>query len=282
MKNKITFILKSLFVLFLCIVIVYIYLAHQRRTNYQKIIEQQVKPYKEKIENNPADMNAWNKLGRTYYSYGKHKEAIRIYKEAIQVNPENFKAYLNLSGVYERLGKNKEQLKIIDKAISIDSEREEAWIFKGFSLQHLERYEEAITAFKQGINLNPNNPKLMIPLLQMGQCYDKLGNYQEAKKAFNESIKNSQKALHRSPDNVLTYLNMGECFIGLKDYEKAAKAFKEVISTNPNWVRAHYGLGISQLFLHNKKAAMQEYNFLKTHDKKLARKLFSKIQDLQN
>jgi clan AA aspartic protease (TIGR02281 family) len=49
------------------------------------------------------------------------------------------------------------------------------------------------------------------------------------------------------------------------------------LNINPNLAEAHYNLGITYLALHNKRAAIKEYEILKTLNEKLAGLLFERI-----
>jgi tetratricopeptide (TPR) repeat protein len=60
-------------------------------------------------------------------------------------------------------------------------------------------------------------------------------------------------------------------------YKEASGAFKQVVRIKPDHAEAHFFLGLSYLFFHDRVSALEEYKILKTLDPKLANELFNLI-----
>jgi tetratricopeptide (TPR) repeat protein len=61
-----------------------------------------------------------------------------------------------------------------------------------------------------------------------------------------------------------------------KRYPDAAASFKEAIKLKPDYGEAHFNLALTYVALGNRKAALDQYNKLKTVDPKLAEDFFQR------
>ena len=59
--------------------------------------------------------------------------------------------------------------------------------------------------------------------------------------------------------------------------EEAIEFFKQAIRLNPNYVDAHFMLGLAYLLLNDRGSALEQYKILKSLDTELANELFNKI-----
>jgi len=63
----------------------------------------------------------------------------------------------------------------------------------------------------------------------------------------------------------------------LEDYEKAIEAFKQAIRIQPDYIYAHYNLGMVFLVQGDRNSALDEYKILKDLDQDIADRLFDLI-----
>jgi len=68
----------------------------------------------------------------------------------------------------------------------------------------------------------------------------------------------------------VTYNNLGR-------YSEAIEAHKQAIRIEPDYAKAHFGLGLTYLRTRDEDLALEEYRILKDLDKGLANKLFGVI-----
>jgi tetratricopeptide (TPR) repeat protein len=80
------------------------------------------------------------------------------------------------------------------------------------------------------------SPKIVRPYNNIGEAYDKLGNYTSAISEF-------KAALSLNPNYVFALSNLGNVYGKLKNYPESAKYFRKAISIKPNYAPANYNLG---------------------------------------
>ena len=189
----------------------------------------------------------------------------KIIKNLESLNSKkNFSAILTL---VENLEKNIQELPQI-------------LIFSGWANLNLNKIEEAIDLFEQGLQQDPNNPDL---LTNCGKAY-------YAKKDFNKSISLLEQSLNVNSNNVDTiihlsralfesgklknsfklleiainanlknphyYFEISNNFFKIKDYNLAIKFYKKTIELNPKFPNAHLNLGINYQLINEHKQAI--------------------------
>jgi len=147
---------------------------------------------KERVRNNPDDVEAHYWLGFNYFMVGKYKEAIESYKQAIRINPDYVDAHRSIGLAYALLGSNATQFKY------------KSLLFK-----------EAIESYKHAIRIDPD-PK---DAVSIGSCYGELGMYQEG-------IESYKQAIRIDPDYALAYYGLGHAYLGLNDRGSAMEQYK--------------------------------------------------------
>jgi tetratricopeptide (TPR) repeat protein len=138
----------------------------------------------------------------------------------------------------------------------------------------LERYPEAIEAFRTNIKLRPN----AISYHFLGNSYLYSNEYEKALTAYDD-------ALRAEPDYFRVYVYMGHAFSHLKRWPDAIDAYRKAIKANPDETEARLGLGYVELRSGNKKAALEQYEILRVQNPEWAEALFremEKKQDVEN
>ena len=79
--------------------------------------------------------------------------------------------------------------------------------------------------------------------------------------------------------NFEVHNNLGIAYGVLGKYKEATEAFKQAIRINPDDTDARLSLGIAYLSLNDRGSAVEQYKILKSLDPKLAKKLFSVINN---
>lgn len=99
---------------------------------------------------------------------------------------------------------------------------------KGIVNQNLQNYQEAIMAFSQAQQYDPNNVEV---LTEMAESLSTIGNYHDAINYF-------QKVVQLKPSNLTLAAKLGRSYINLKQYKKAYNIFSGIYerdSTNIYW-----------------------------------------------
>ena len=117
----------------------------------------------------------------------EHQKAIDLFKQALEINPDFEESYLQLGIAYRNVGSHDLALKALQSLLERNPGNGPALFFQGLSLQDLERYQESIVYFEQAGSLDANLHQAA--LFNIGRAHFELGNNEEAKAKFNETIK---------------------------------------------------------------------------------------------
>lgn len=79
-------------------------------------------------------------------------------------------------------------------------------------------------------------PKIVRPYNNLGEAYDKLGNYSSAIDEF-------KAALSLNPNYVFALSNLGNIYGKLKNFQESVKYFQKAIAIKPDYAPANYNLG---------------------------------------
>ena len=143
------------------------------------------------------------------------------------------------------------------------------WLEKGLALMESGKYQDAIEAYSEAIELNPNYVKAYN---NRGVAYRNLGEYQQAMRdygraieidpnyveAYNnrgiayaklgdyrQAIRDYDRAIELNPENALVYCNRGIAYDKLGDYRQSIRDYDKTIELDPKFALAYYNRGIS-------------------------------------
>lgn len=88
-------------------------------------------------------------------------EAIKFYSEAIEKDPSNHILFSNRSAAYAKTSDYSQALKDAEQTISLKSDWPKGYSRKGAALELLDRFDEAIVTYNEGLKIDPNNQQLM-------------------------------------------------------------------------------------------------------------------------
>lgn len=90
--------------------------------------------------------------GNAALSEDRFEDAIAAYTEAIALDDQNHVLYSNRSAAYAKLLKYEEALKDAEKTVEVNPTWPKGYSRKGAALTGLQQFEEALTAYDEGIN----------------------------------------------------------------------------------------------------------------------------------
>jgi tetratricopeptide (TPR) repeat protein len=111
---------------------------------------------------------------------------IAEYKERLKQNPGDVEALVGLGRAYVDLERLDTALQAYHKAVAADSSYFHAHHELGITLRKLDRYDEALGVLKTAITLNPESAQAHNSL---GLVYYKSGSRQEALETFQEALR---------------------------------------------------------------------------------------------
>lgn len=107
------------------------------------------------------------------------------------------------------------------------------WYLKGNEFSQKGQYEQAVEAYHQAIQINPDATG---PFYNLGLAYKHLGQYERASAAF-------ESALRLEPDNMNIRLNLGNVYNRMERWEMAIAHLNRVVHRTEGNAEAHGNLG---------------------------------------
>lgn len=145
------------------------------------------------------------------------------YKTMADIRAGDVRAYLNR---YNQLGGEWIYFEGADPPTTVSG-----WNSMGVALYERGRYEEALQAFDEAIQLNPD---LAVVWHNNGTAFRNLGRYEEALQAFDEAIR-------LDPEYVDAWTMRGLTLADLSNYDEAIQSYDEAIRLDPKHSGAWYG-----------------------------------------
>jgi tetratricopeptide (TPR) repeat protein len=180
----------------------------------------------------------------------KHNNTVVLLKD-LMLHLEKYKKRKALAAP---VPKNTTKLPMLEKTDTDD------YFTLACSYENSNRYHEAIEAYKQSLQMNPDR---MEAYLNLGVVYYKVGKYSDA-------IEILKQALSVNPYVLPAYNKLGTAYIIRGAYAMAIDTFRKAAEIGPNDPTAHFNLGIAYFLSGDKSAAFEEYVTLKDIDKERA------------
>ena len=228
-----------------------------------ELYEEALASYDKAIELRSNDPWTWASRRHLLKFSQWHEKAVASYDKAIELNSKfawvwplisaaliNLKrfgshyawAWANRGWSLERLERYEEALASYDKAIETDSNYAWAWARRGYSLNRLERYEEALASYDKAIDVDSNPAWYWA---NRGDVLDKLERHEEALASYD-------KIIEANPNDAWAWAHRGDMLDKLERYEEALASYDRAIKLDPNyaWAWANRGYSLNRLERH--------------------------------
>lgn len=210
--------------------------------------------FKLALKESPNNPYYHNSLAFSYVNLGLYDEAIEHYKEAIRLNPDNEWTSLvcqALASIYFEIKNNNEiAVSLLETAIALNPQCEEAYICLGDIYSSLDKIDEAMKYYYEGLNINPDNSRI----------YGKCGIAFWEHDYVEEAIIAYNKAIEINPDYDIAYNNLGVIYLdGIGNVKEALRLFNKAIELNPNYVLAYFNAGRASEVHMNTNDAIKYY-----------------------
>ncbi|MCR1026998.1 tetratricopeptide repeat protein [Cellulophaga baltica] len=195
------------------------------------------------------------------------------YDAAIELNQDNSDAWMERSVLINKAGDFNRGFEYLDKAVELEPAKHlgyRGWI----RLRKMRDYDKALIDFDRLDSLTPNVVDAPwgedIDFLR-GECHYGNKDYQNAIKAFNQSVINQEEDWA----DIHTFVYLGLCEYELGNLEKAISEFHRALKQSENICEAHFGLAKTY-------QKLGDFNLAKTHLDKAEKSFIYKRDDYYN
>jgi cytochrome c-type biogenesis protein CcmH/NrfG len=167
--------------------------------------------------------------------------------------PKNSWAWYNLGFAYASLKRYNDAIEAFRQALQINPDYTNAWYNPWYNLGvvygKLKRYDDAIDAYNQGLRINP----------EYAGAWNNLGVIYGELKRYDDAIDAYRKAVRIDPKYAFAWYNFGFIYTSLKRYNDAIEAFRQALRINPELAEAWYNLGIAYGGLNRHNDAIEAF-----------------------
>ena len=182
----------------------------------------------EAVEKLPKDKNLKMALALQLADDGKPDEAVRTATSLLKGGPEDRDTYVQISQIYARLKKWKDAenaLSQAEKLATRPEEKEYIHFILGSVYERQKKYEQAEQAFRQVLQMDPNN----------SQTLNYLGYMMADRNTHLEEALNLIKhAVELDPQNGAYLDSLGWAYFRLGRYEEAEASLRRAAAKTPN------------------------------------------------
>ncbi len=223
--------------------------------------------FREAVEDQPEDAEAWYGLGNCYVGLDQPGEAIAAYRQVIAKDPENPNAHYTLGHYYFTLERYTEAVITFKEALALKADHIPARYNLALAYGQLGRREDEKSAYDDIIARKPN---FWPAHFRLGLVCNELGLYPQA-------IAAHETVLRIKPGFAPSHYGIGQVYANLDDRAREIDAYKEAIRIDPDFVPAHFQMGRIYLERGERDAALAQYKIIKKLDEEAANQLFNRI-----
>jgi Flp pilus assembly protein TadD len=182
----------------------------------------------------------WNEKGNIHFQNGAYEDAICAYNKAIELDRSFGWPYSNLALTYLTLGKYAEAILLYQRSTSLletNMEKAATWNSLGNIYRHLNDYENALNAYRQADELDPENAgrrgnmdlAYTEPNSQNAQVWIELGNLFFKAASYNEAVTAYEKAVKIDPASGWANSNLAMALVFQNKYQEAVPLYLKSI-----------------------------------------------------
>ena len=147
------------------------------------------------------------------------------------------------------LGKYDQAIEAFKEAIEIKPGNEGAWYNLGITYGRLKKYDQAIEAYEKALKIRPDNQA----------AWYNLGNAHYELKKYDQAIEDLKRALEFEPDDETAWANLGITYGQLEKYDQAIEAYKRALEIKPDMKEAWVNLGAAHYELKKYDQAIEAF-----------------------
>ncbi|HZR64649.1 MAG TPA: tetratricopeptide repeat protein [Terriglobales bacterium] len=198
-------------------------------------------------------------MARLSMTQNFYEDAIPLLVSGIKIAPKRPDLRAALGESYFMSGKTEKAIDEFQKLIEIDPSAR-SYAFMGLSYRHLGRFDEARKYFEEGVKQDPHNASC---LFNLGYIEERQGNYARADELFQQSLKSN-------PDFAEALLELANLRTRDKKFEEAAELLRKYVKVSHDPATGYYKLAMVERSMHQTAAAQRDLNVFQTLSKNSA------------
>ncbi len=201
------------------------------------------------VKDDPKDTRTWLRMAEVYVRLGQNEKAtevyqktvdlyveqgffqraVAVYKNIIKLSPDFVEARIKLADVFRQLGLLSDAVQHLEQATAL--------------FQKSNRHADALSAIKQIIDLNPEQPGPRIRYAELacqtGAVKEAVGEFAEAAKLLKaqgrteEFLRVAERLLHYEPENLAMSLEVATKYLDANNARAALPRLKPVFEARP-------------------------------------------------
>ncbi|MCI0471731.1 MAG: tetratricopeptide repeat protein [Candidatus Aminicenantes bacterium] len=184
-----------------------------------------IEAFKTAVSIDSGHAEAFCHLGATYNRLGMFKEAAQSLREALRINPDYTEALLQIGIAYISDKEYRASAKVLQRAAELDPNTK-AYYYLGIAYLASRMYDEALDAFQDSVNQDPDFPEAYIGL---GYCYAAFRNWKQG-------INTLKHADSLAPGQPEIHFLLGMMYLGDDDLESAEHEASELSGIGNKWI----------------------------------------------
>jgi len=203
----------------------------------QQQYAQSADAYERASQLDPWSFKDFFNLGKVSQILKQFERAVNAYVAAAKLDPKHYEAHLGAAKCYFELKDMDAAQQYAQKAKELDASQADPEALLGDILAEKKEHLEAIAAYRRALELQGNQPKIMIAL---ARAYLRTGRFSSAKELLADVIV-------AEPDNAVAHQYMGFAQLKLKETEAAVESYKTAVKLNENDWMARKSLGVAYM-----------------------------------
>jgi predicted O-linked N-acetylglucosamine transferase (SPINDLY family) len=185
------------------------------------------------LEYRPFHPEAYNHLGITFAQQGQLDNAVTSFRQSLQLKSANAEALHNLALVLLQQGKRDEAVASLRQAVRLRPNFAEAQHSLGAALKDQGKLDEAAANLRQALRLRPQWP----------EAHHNLGHTFWRQGKLAEAVASYQQAVRLKPEFAEVYNHLGLALGGLGKPDEALAHYQQAVRIKPDFAVAHNNLG---------------------------------------
>ncbi len=202
----------------------YLFLDDTKDTSmeeYDNIISDVIKYYKEVFKINRNDFETSNVLTSIYFKKEKYQEALIYCKRTVELNPNHPILLSNLGDCYFETQNNKKAIECFEKAIRLNPNVAVSWTKLADVYFEEGAPDTTIECYLEALKLEPQNAEINANLAFV---YHEVDN-------FDEAIYYYETAMSLGTQRITDYKNLARCYNDADFSFKAIAIYKEILKS---------------------------------------------------